>query len=793
MFAPESHHAQLSLFWTLATNCRSGPPTNLYTQTRADQIRWLDGELSKESTFFTCRALRRLLLGYKVLEQSPDSKTYNLDPGLIILTVERGPGLIGVRSLEATDVTLCSRPFEASLARYITAAHFPATVEHKTMLRFIFRYLTYLQFERCVEQFRSILPKGLRNTLTKNYFTLLNHFRHNVSLTLQPTICPHHRDRIHLFCLGSLMLSCPNNTILRELNQSAFRATIAHHKLVSRLWNLNSYTPLATTNQSLQKYAAAWTSHLPRGNIVCHKRYDPTVNNLIILLKRVGESEDWKEDAVFSFPDTSEGHCTRVLFALALAPSIAPLCAKDTAMWNSGGDIQSAVSGQDKVIQSSLHFSGKVTGQTVPNASSALLNDPSRHLVSMLRRIEAAPKDPPMLHTRIIQTSVPTCTIISDPRHIQEHFQVSRCVPISHNFRLAVFNTNRVINTKIICDIRGFSKHICNLPRLVSNFVARKYVVKEPSFTVSLFYTGGESNCVAINMNINGTYLAFLQAIASLRCFLPISGIFPASISNWNSTLDLHGLENQSLVRENRDGVFWTTNFPSVISCNDGLNVSWFKAATATISRVCGRTLEDHLIREVTPIVTHKNAKISVIKNRLFTLLESRNGCQIQVPHKRLLECLLECASLLRLDPKSFYRLPREGVFDFFKKDRRTLPRADTSVHSLATRHSSNVTKLIIGDRKVRLDSLGRNANFLTRFKHKLTGDIGHLHTVLLQNALRRLSIGSTHLKHELKDILRRVQRPRSNRRNVKVQGAGSTLPPRGGSPSRGTSDIPHN
>ncbi len=187
----------------------------------------------------------------------------------------------------------------------------------------------------------------------------------------------------------------------------------------------------------------------------------------------------------------------------------------------------------------------------------------------------------------------------------------------------AVHLPNRVINTKLVCSEPLVKMRVCNVPRLINNFVARKYVVKETAFTVSLFFTDGVGANLAINVNISGTYLSFLLAMTSLRCFLPVEAIYPAAVSNWNSTLDLHGLENQSLVRENRSGVFWTTNFPSVVSCQDGLNVSWFKAATATISRVHGRTLEQHLIREITPIVTHREAKISRIKNRLFTIANS--------------------------------------------------------------------------------------------------------------------------------------------------------------------------
>lgn len=254
------------------------------------------------------------------------------------------------------------------------------------------------------------------------------------------------------------------------------------------------------------------------------------------------------------------------------------------------------------------------------------------------------------------------------PPPLDSSFQASRLVPVGPGFRLLVFNTNRVINTKLVCSEPLVKMRVCNVPRLINNFVARKYVVKETAFTVSLFFTDGVGANLAINVNISGTYLSFLLAMTSLRCFLPVEAIYPAAVSNWNSTLDLHGLENQSLVRENRSGVFWTTNFPSVVSCRDGLNVSWFKAATATISRVHGQTLEQHLIREITPIVTHREAKISRIKNRLFTLLELRNRSQIQVLHKRFLEGLLDCASLLRLDPSCINRIASEGLFDFSKR-----------------------------------------------------------------------------------------------------------------------------
>lgn len=287
-----------------------------------------------------------------------------------------------------------------------------------------------------------------------------------------------------------------------------------------------------------------------------------------------------------------------------------------------------------------------------------------------------------------------------------------------NNFKINIFNTNMVINTKIYThDKPRAYKTILDIPRLTNNFVIKKYSVKEPSFTISVFYSEDMCQGAAINVNISGGLLNFLLAMGNLKCFMPIKNILPVSIANWNSTLDLHGLENQYIVRTGRKDIFWTTNFPSAVSSKLGYNVSWFKAATATVSKVHGETLVNHIYCEALPIITNNHAKINPIKNSLFTVLETRNKAQIQALHKRFLECLFECCSFQRLNVQSLRRLSHVGIFDFSKKIiSHTKNKHECAI--LGYRKCNLIPKVFSANKKSRLDELGRNANFMTFISH---------------------------------------------------------------------------
>ncbi|EFE48796.1 hypothetical protein NEIELOOT_02446, partial [Neisseria elongata subsp. glycolytica ATCC 29315] len=74
------------------------------------------------------------------------------------------------------------------------------------------------------------------------------------------------------------------------------------------------------------------------------------------------------------------------------------------------------------------------------------------------------------------------------------------------------------------------------------------------------------------------------------------------------------GWENQSIVRAGRQDVFWTTNFPSVVSTKRGYNISWFKAATATVSKIHGPALVKQVTSEAFQILKHPQADINYLK-----------------------------------------------------------------------------------------------------------------------------------------------------------------------------------
>ncbi|ALF03268.1 BcRF1 [macacine gammaherpesvirus 10] len=741
----EGFSSQLGLFYALACN-RSPPPA--LPEEAALLIKWLDSALGREATFYACRAMRRLLLGVIRMNDGREPP-----PGLIILSPGTGPGPLGVQSLEHTDAEVwhpgpSGSPEPLPVApRVITYSGCPDSVNTSCMFRLIIRYLSHHQFERCYEQFCRVVPHRFLATCGRNFAGMLAHLKRVTKIPPYPSfIGREDRVNFHLFSWSTFMLSWPNNATLREIRTRAVTNLTRHPGLVDVLYHASPQTPFHTRSGALCRFVTCCNCTLPNISIRQRKVGDRPEDLEIILQDNGGG-----RPASFQFPSSPRGALLRSVMAAALLPGVSV--------------------GEQETPRSHI---GGTEAQAAPGARPG--TDPARKLVALLRREDGAPKDPPLGPFRrpcahateeSEDENAPLPAAPSPP--LNAGFQACRSVPVGPGFRLLVFNTNRVINTKLVCSEPLVKMRVCNVPRLINNFVARKYVVKETAFTVSLFFTDGVGANLAINVNISGTYLSFLLAMTSLRCFLPVEAIYPAAVSNWNSTLDLHGLENQSLVRENRSGVFWTTNFPSVVSCQDGLNVSWFKAATATISRVHGRTLEQHLIREITPIVTHRDAKISRIKNRLFTLLELRNRSQIQVPHKRFLEGLLDCASLLRLDPTCINRIASEGLFDFSKR---------TVAHSknrhecalLGHRLSANVTKLVVNERKTRLDILGRNANFLTRCKHQGDRRQPPIFLPLLKHISRRLGLGRAPLKREINQLLARLQKEKAPARHRNAQ-----------------------
>ncbi len=172
------------------------------------------------------------------------------------------------------------------------------------------------------------------------------------------------------------------------------------------------------------------------------------------------------------------------------------------------------------------------------------------------------------------------------------------------------------------------------------------------------------------------------------------------------------------------------------------------------LSEMVAAVSGESVLKGVSTYTTAKGGEpVGGIKNRLFTLLELRNRSQIQVLHKRFLEGLLDCASLLRLDPSCINRIASEGLFDFSKRSiAHSKNRHECAL--LGHRHSANVTKLVVNERKTRLDILGRNANFLTRCKHQVNLRQSPIFLTLLRHIRRRLGLGRASVKREITLLL---------------------------------------
>lgn len=303
--------------------------------------------------------------------------------------------------------------------------------------------------------------------------------------------------------------------------------------------------------------------------------------------------------------------------------------------------------------------------------------------------------------------------------------EFSEMTAVSFN-RLAVnaFNTNRVINLKATLSETTRSR-LTRVPKnMTHSFVMYKHTFKEPPYTISTFVSNDAVYTNSLNVNIRGSYLEFLYALAVYRLYVNISNFFlPASVCNSNSSLDIHGLEDQSLIRSERSKVYWTTNFPCMISTTDNVNVGWFKAATAIVPKVSGRALESILLKELTYVSSIGDVHIDYGLHRIFTTLETRNCYQIPFLSKQFILFLrIMLLQIHGLEKKLYidrllFRAVRDGLFDYH---RNTV--AHTKIkHTCAlvgTRLANNVPKVLVRNKKVKLDYLGRNANLLTLCRH---------------------------------------------------------------------------
>lgn len=754
---------QAEIFAALATNFYIP-----FNRTDTTPIQKLDQIMAAESTFYCCRAMRRLCLGI-VSKYNNDKKILNnhsknrlLETKIrTVLIVKQDPEpitlntniqkihkvnvpdtTIGILSLEMTDKHFIQHSsvfynknnsnvgFIAHIPRIIIGDFF-CHVNYSLMFRFIARYLSSFQIEDCYNSFLCTLPTNeLKILCTRGYHKLSYHLLH-LPKNVLPTVSSLLNKRFHIFNICQFLNSWPSTEPMNEIKKKVVTNIHSHYDILNQLFCIYVSDSVFTFNEEISNIIQMILYSIPDLKIIKYKKGFDTESNKIILLKNTNglktttmshKSHQSYTTTCYVFPKTQKGIFFRISVCMSIIPSV---------YFNGIG------------VPKNYQDKSEVTSKINSYTNKSLEN--RRAFISLLERVNFAPKDSPYTFYNTVFTiagqSNKTC-------HIEEQFQQLRSISVN-TFKVIAFNTNKVINTKVQCFgdnvkllyPKLFKRHnsIINIPRLTNNFVIRKYAVKEPSFTVSLFYTENFSDGVAINININGGYVLFLYAVSCIRQFLSVKTIFPFSIANWNSTIDLHGLENQGIVRNGRNDVFWTTNFPSVVSSKNGVNFSWFKAATATISKVYGSALDKHLTREVTPIVTHREANINPCKNKIFTLLESRNCCQIQVAHKRFLECLFECTSFYRLDPNCLLGLCNKGLFDFSKK----IASHSKNKHECALigiKYANSIAKLTINKRKVRLDNLGRNSNFISFFKFaKLRREKTELYYKIKRHIKRRL------------------------------------------------------
>ena len=282
------------------------------------------------------------------------------------------------------------------------------------------------------------------------------------------------------------------------------------------------------------------------------------------------------------------------------------------------------------------------------------------------------------------------------------------------------FNTNRVMNVKaalsgeIHCVLHRIPKSMTH------SFVMYKRTFKEPSLTVSTFISNDDFTTSSLNINIRGPYCDFLYALGVYRLHVNIQDFFlPAFVCNSNNSMDLHGLENQGIVRKRKKKVYWITNFPCMISNSEKVNVGWFKAGTGIIPKVSGTDLKNVLLKELISIGEIPNITFDMDLHALLTLLEKRNMHQVPFLIKQFF-MFLRLGLLVGYGRKQERKvhhimlfLIQKGFFDFSKNSV-----ANSKIkHACAlvgSRLANNVPKILSKQKKMKLDHLGRNANALT-------------------------------------------------------------------------------
>ncbi|ADW24365.1 hypothetical protein RHVP.24 [Cricetid gammaherpesvirus 2] len=639
--------------------------------------------LGQEITFCLCRAIRRLLLGEKLYpliyhnnqQKSIQGPTFT-GPGLSIssngsqfCTITTNWFLPVVYSFEITD-SQCEDLQHRKLRAIHSPLLFDTGLDYNYMFYTIIKFLSMKDIDDCYSSFLATLEPWIHERCKKNYMKLIAGIMGS-PLTKLPSIslkcyCENLKFSISSYIktwMSRPQLSQLLKTINKNMEDHAHVATVVK---LCRFRDLDVQTDLILNDHQLL------TRVIPGLNVDLVKK-QPGANCLRLTIHCKDGCKMW-----LRYPPNL--NIVRTVMCMAYVDHISYSNSLDSAIY-------------------------EVT-HNKPGMCDVF--------VSMFKRIDYAPKDS-------LRSDMFDILNKCYPRHVGHTSNAEIFKPQHHlsleGFKITVFNTNMVINTKIATrNVTPRYKMITDVPRLTNNFVVKKYSFKEPSFTISVFFSEDMRKSAAININISGPLLHFLFAMTSLKCFLPILTINLATVSNWNSTFDLQGLENQSIVRAGRQDVFWTTNFPSVVSTKRGYNISWFKAATATVSKIHGPALVKQVTSEAFQILKHPQADINYLKNTVFTTLENRNKYQIQTLHKRFLECLFESCKLYKTSPSILKRLVARGIFDF---SRRIISHTKNK-HECALagyRRCNMVPKILTGSKKCRLDELGRNSNFWTFMK----------------------------------------------------------------------------
>lgn len=729
-----------------------------------------------ERTFYACRALRRLLLGMRYCPIDSENsclKNYCLighpfsGRGLIIKNSDYYVDHISTDSyipvfqtLELTDWGLLSRSsWESAQNR---ALYSPLLLQnypdYQIFFGILMRFLTLAEFEDCVSSFILTLSqnKSLWLTCKKNYLKLHAHMRTH-KLTYCPIQSVDRRLEFLRFGVKSFLTDSIHSSKFRSFRNLVLGNCLKYPEQLLKLGAMIGADEITIKNKKLLSYQSSINAFIPNLCVpILKKKPSPQKHRVITIVEEshfihpcsLPETTQYWLDYADAFPP---------IYRLVMVVSVFPVFTD--------------------------HRPGDGGASFEYHPPTTIKPSPSARLVSLMNRTKYAPKDPYLINSSeyflklLTDFSYRAAWTNNDDNYnsssggvnpqkcptyeLQGHDLLSMYNPRKNvsldGFKITIFNTNMVINTRISTSFtddgrarpesgarppRYFS--ILDIPKITNNFVVKKFSMKEPSFTISIFYSDDMRSGAAININICGDLMLFLFAACALKCFLPIRHVSLANVSNWNSTYDLHGLENQELVRQGRKDLFWTTNFPSAVSSRDGFNISWFKAATATVSKIYGDKLVSQVKEETLPILNNSAAQLNYIKNGLFTSLEKRNYTQIQTLHKRFLESLFECTSFLGLNCRSIKKLGDSGAFDYSKR----IISHSKNKHECALvgyRKCNLIPKILTDNKKVRLDELGRNANFITFMSRS------------------KSNFPSANRKRVFKHVIRRLaQRPRS-------------------------------